>query len=136
MTADDRPPAGPPPDAAAAGRAPVPPAPPASEGATAAGPTKPAAPPRTRTSAAFKTTLAGAVVLVLLLVFILENTQSVKISYFGATGHVSLGIALLLAAAGGALLAALVGGARILQVRRFAKRRHRGGAVDRAARTG
>ena len=61
--------------------------------------------------------------LILLLVFILENTQSVKISYFGASGHVALGVALLLAAVGGALLVGLLGAGRIAQVRRHAKRR-------------
>ena len=85
----------------------------------------PQPPPRTRTSAAFKVLVAGLVVLVLLLVFILENTQSVKVSYFGATGHISLGVALLLAAVAGALLAALIGGGRILQVRRHVKRARR-----------
>ncbi|MGH2833933.1 MAG: lipopolysaccharide assembly protein LapA domain-containing protein [Solirubrobacteraceae bacterium] len=59
--------------------------------------------------------------LILLLIFILENTQQVKISYLGATGHLALGIALLLAAAAGALLTALIGGARILQLRRRIK---------------
>lgn len=60
--------------------------------------------------------------LILLLVFILENTESVKISYFGATGHISLGVALLLAAVGGALLVGLVGMARMLQLRRRIRR--------------
>jgi uncharacterized integral membrane protein len=78
--------------------------------------------PATRTSGAFKSLLAGAIVLVLLLVFILENTQSVKISYFGATGHLALGVALLLAAVGGALLAGVLGAARIAQLRRHARR--------------
>lgn len=79
------------------------------------------APKRTRTSVAFNSLVAGAVVLILLLVFILENTQSVKISYFGASGHISLGVALLLAAVGGALLVGLAGAARVLQLRRRIK---------------
>ena len=72
---------------------------------------------RTRTSVAFNSLLAGVIVLILLLLFILETTQSVKISYFGATGHISLGVALLLAAVGGALLVGLAGAARVLQLR-------------------
>jgi lipopolysaccharide assembly protein A len=80
-------------------------------------------PPRTRTSTAFSGFVAGAIVLILLLIFILENTQSVKISYFGASGHVALGVALLLAAVGGALLVGILGAARIAQVKRDAKRR-------------
>jgi uncharacterized integral membrane protein len=87
----------------------------------------PATPPRTRTSAAFQGLVAGAIILILLLVFILENTQSVKISYFGANGHVPLGVALLLAAVGGALLVGVLGAARIAQIRRHAKRRARPG---------
>lgn len=74
--------------------------------------------PRTRTAMAHNTLLASLVVLILLLVFIIENTQSVKIAYFGAGFHLPLGVALLLAAIGGALLVGIVGGARILQLRR------------------
>ena len=83
--------------------------------------------PRTRTGAAFKTLIAGSIVLILLLVFILENTESVNISYFGAGGHLPLGVALLIAAIGGALLVGIVGGARIMQLHRHVKRsvRHR-----------
>jgi uncharacterized integral membrane protein len=68
--------------------------------------------------------ISGVIVLVLLLVFILENTQSVQITYFGASGHLALGVALLLAAVGGALLVGIVGTARITQLKRHAKRRH------------
>lgn len=88
-------------------------------------PPPPSAGPPTRTSAAFKSLVAAAIVLVLLLVFILENTQSVKIGYFGASAHVPLGVALLLAAAGGALLIAVVGTVRITQLRRYSKRQRR-----------
>jgi uncharacterized integral membrane protein len=96
------------------------PSPPASES-----PQVQAKPPRTRTSTAFSGFVAGAIVLILLLIFILENTQSVKISYFGASGHVALGVALLLAAVGGALLVGILGAARIAQVRRHATRHSR-----------
>lgn len=81
--------------------------------------------PRTRTSAAFNGLLAGAIVLILLLVFILENTVSVKISYFGASGHLPLGVALLIAAVAGALLIGIVGTARIAQLRRHLRRQRR-----------
>ena len=66
--------------------------------------------------------VAGAIVLILLLIFILENTQTVKISFLGAGGHVPLGVALLLGAVGGALLTGALGAARIAQVRRHTKR--------------
>jgi len=60
--------------------------------------------------------------LLLLLIFILENTQSVTISFLGADGDVPLGVALLLAAVGGALVVGLVGIARVVQLRKRAKR--------------
>lgn len=81
--------------------------------------------PRTRTGAAHASLITSVVLLILLLVFILENMQSVKISFFGASGHVAAGIALLLAAVGGALIVGVVGTARIAQVKRVAKRRRR-----------
>lgn len=79
-------------------------------------------PPQTRTSRAFSGLVAGAVLLILLLIFILENTQTVNISFLGASGHIDLGVALLLAAVGGALLAGALGAARIAQVRRHTRR--------------
>ena len=90
----------------------------------AAGPPAPARGeiPNTRTARAYNTLIAGAIVLILLLVFILENTESVKISYFGASFHMPLGVALLLAAIGGALLVGIVGTARIVQLRRRVRR--------------
>jgi uncharacterized integral membrane protein len=81
--------------------------------------------PRTKTGIAFGSLIAGAIVLIVLLVFILENTESVKISFFGASGNLPLGVALLLAAIGGGLLVGIVGAARIIQLRRHVRRRRR-----------
>ncbi len=80
---------------------------------------------RTRVSSAFTGVLAALVVLTLLLVFIFENTKSVRISYFGGSGHMAIGVALLLAAIGGALLVGILGSARILQLRVRLRRAHR-----------
>jgi uncharacterized integral membrane protein len=66
--------------------------------------------------------VVGVIVLIVLLVFMLENTQSVKVSFFGADGHLPLGVALLLAAVGGAVLVALVAIARLAQLRLRARR--------------
>jgi uncharacterized integral membrane protein len=77
----------------------------------------------------------GAVVLVLLLVFILENGNNVDISFFGAHGHMPLGVALLLAAALGVLLVVIPGTGRIIQLRRTA-RRHRKTDARAAAQAG
>ena len=66
-------------------------------------------------------------VLVLLLIFILQNTQPVEVSYFGFAGTVPLAVAMLLAAIAGVLLAATAGALRIFQLRRRVPRsaRHR-----------
>jgi uncharacterized integral membrane protein len=71
-----------------------------------------------------------AVVLLLLLIFVLQNGQDAKISYFGAHGSLPQGVALLLAAVFGILLVALPGTARIIQLR-IRDRRHRGAARTR-----
>ena len=63
--------------------------------------------PRTRIRAVLVRFGLMAVVLLLLLVFILENSQRVDIGYFGAHGHLPLGVALLLAAVLGILLAVI-----------------------------
>lgn len=69
--------------------------------------------------------ISGAVILVLLLVFILMNTQSVEVHLYGADVSAPLGVSLLLAAILGVLLVAVPGGGRILQLRRATKRLHR-----------
>ncbi len=60
--------------------------------------------------------------LILLLVFILENTESVTINFLGASGRLGLGLALLAAAVAGALIVAILGVARIAQLRKLRKR--------------
>jgi lipopolysaccharide assembly protein A len=77
---------------------------------------------RTRFSGLWLTATAAAVVLLVLLVFIIENGQSVNIAFFGAHGHLPLGVALLLAAICGVLLVAVPGYGRILQLRRALRR--------------
>lgn len=73
---------------------------------------------RTRLSGAWVGVVVGAVVLALLLVFILQNTKSVKVSFFSLSGSMPLGVALLLSAVGGVLLAGVVASLRIWQLRR------------------
>jgi uncharacterized integral membrane protein len=67
----------------------------------------------------------SALVLLLLLIFILENGQRVSISYFGAHGHLPLGVALLLAAVLGVLVVVIPGTGRIIQLRITARRHQR-----------
>ena len=80
---------------------------------------------RTRMGGLWAGLAVAAVVLLLLLVFILENQQEARIGFFGAHGRLPLGVALLLAAVGGALLVIVPGTARIIQLRRAARRHHR-----------
>lgn len=75
-----------------------------------------------RTSGIWSATVALIVVLILLAVFILQNTQRVEVSYFGWNGQAPLSATLLIAAAGGALLVASAGALRILQLRRRVKK--------------
>jgi uncharacterized integral membrane protein len=79
---------------------------------------------RTRMGGVWAAAALFAVVLLLLLIFILENGRQVDIAYFGAHGHLPLGVALLLAAVLGILLVVIPGAGRIIQLRRTA-RRHR-----------
>lgn len=61
--------------------------------------------------------ISAAFVLLLLLIFILQNGQAAKVSFLGAHGSLPMGVALLLAAIFGVLLVALPGTVRILQLR-------------------
>jgi len=72
---------------------------------------------RTRISGVWIGVIVATLVLALLLVFILQNTKSVRISYFTAHGAMPLGVALLLATVGGVLLAGTVASLRIWQLR-------------------
>ena len=86
---------------------------------------------RTRVGALWMSVILAAVVLVLLLVFIIENSARVDISFLGVHGHLPLGVALLLAAVSGILLVAIPGTGRIIQLRRQVRRGRRAYAEDR-----
>ena len=87
---------------------------------------------RTRISGLWVSVGFFAVILLLLLIFILQNGAKVDISYMGAHGHLPLGVALLLSAVCGVLLVVLAGAARISQLRTVA-RRHRRADANRAS---
>ena len=80
---------------------------------------------RTRVGGIWVASALFAVVLLLLLIFILENGQRADIGYFGAHGHLPLGVALLLAAVLGVLLVVIPGTGRIMQLRLVARRHRR-----------
>lgn len=86
---------------------------------------QPAAPrkvARSRMGGVWVTLIVAAFVLLLLLVFILQNGQQAQVSFLGAHGELPMGVALLLAAIFGVLLVALPGTARILQLRASGRR--------------
>lgn len=76
----------------------------------------------TRSAALWTGLVGGAVVLLLLLVFIVQNQQNTEINLIFWTATLPLGVSLLIAAIGGALLVGLAGALRILQLRRAAKK--------------
>jgi len=67
-------------------------------------------------------TIGLGLVLILLVVLILQNTQQVEVSFLWGEGTPPLAAALLIAAAGGILVTAIAGSLRILQLRRRVKR--------------
>ena len=69
--------------------------------------------------------IAGALVLIVVLIFIIENAHAVTITFFGAHLRISLAVALLLAAIAGALIMAAAGTARITQLRMSVRRSRR-----------
>lgn len=60
---------------------------------------------------------AFVLLLILLIVFMIQNSQSVHIHYLGASGRLPLSIAMLISAVVGAFLAILIGSARIIQLK-------------------
>jgi len=78
---------------------------------------------RSRISSLWVAFALFAVVLVLLLVFILENSQSVDINFFGAHGHLPLGGARILTTKLGIVLVVLAWFARGVRVRAAAHRK-------------
>jgi lipopolysaccharide assembly protein A len=90
---------------------------------------------RTRISGLWVAVGFFAVVLLLLLIFILQNGTKVDVSYMGAHGHLPLGVAMLLSAVCGVLLVVLAGAARISQLRATA-RKHRRIDAKRVKATG
>jgi uncharacterized integral membrane protein len=79
----------------------------------------------TRISAAWVAVAIGVVLGVGLIAFIVQNTRSIEIKFFGANGHVPAAVALLAAAVIGAIVVLVVGVSRITQLRISARRRSR-----------
>lgn len=69
-----------------------------------------------RTAAAWIALIAGAIVLILLLIFVLQNNVPTQFHYLGMDFTLPLGVAMLLSAIAGALIMALVGSMRMIQM--------------------
>jgi len=65
------------------------------------------------------------VILVLLIILILENQQTVSVTYLGLNGSLPLGTALLIAAVAGGAIVTIVGVIRLTQLRIMARRARR-----------
>lgn len=76
---------------------------------------------RTRTGAAWVGIVVGAAVLVLLIVFMLQNTVPVEVAFFGLRGTAPLALTLLIAGVGFAVVTLVVGSLRIRQLRRTSR---------------
>lgn len=81
----------------------------------------------TRAAALWSAMIVGFVILILLLVFISQNTDSTAIHFIGWTWNLPVGVAILLAAVCGGLVTVAAGTARIVQLRRAAKKNLQGG---------
>jgi uncharacterized integral membrane protein len=62
--------------------------------------------------------ILGTVILVLLLIFILQNNESTGFSFLGLDFSLPLGVAMLFAAIAGVLITALLGSVRLFKVSR------------------
>jgi uncharacterized integral membrane protein len=81
----------------------------------------------TRAAALWSALITGFVILIVLLVFIMQNTDSTTINFFGWEWNLPVGVSILLAAVCGGLLTVAVGTARIVQLRRAAKKNFKAG---------
>lgn len=75
-----------------------------------------------RTGAAWTAVTAALLLLVLLVVFILQNQADVRIKFLGWSGTTPVGVALLVAAVAAGVLVGIAATARVTQLRRRAKR--------------
>jgi uncharacterized integral membrane protein len=82
---------------------------------------------RTRLSGAWTAIVIGLLALVVILVFILQNQQSVQIKFLMFEGNLPLAVALLFALILGSVIVFAFGAARILQLRMVAGRARRKG---------
>ncbi|WP_313812477.1 LapA family protein [Glutamicibacter sp.] len=78
--------------------------------------------PVTKLVKLWSTTILGIILLALLIVFIAQNQDLVTVRFFAMQGQLNLGLALFIAALGGALIVTVLGVIRVLQIRALARR--------------
>ena len=66
--------------------------------------------------------ILGAIITIMLLVFIIQNNTAAQFQYFGWTFSLPLGVAMLLAAIAGVLVAGIIGSVRIFILSRKLKK--------------
>lgn len=81
----------------------------------------------TKAAALWGALITGFLVLIILLIFIAQNTESAEFAFLGWHWSLPLGVAILFAAVAGGLLAVAVGAVRIYQLRRAAKKNLKAG---------
>jgi uncharacterized integral membrane protein len=79
----------------------------------------------TRAAALWSALIVGFVILIVLLIFIAQNTDSATYHFLGWNWSLPNGVAILLAAVLGGLITTLAGAARIVQLRRAAKKNYK-----------
>ena len=108
-----------------------PPAPQATSSDTSKPAKKPGAPEDavkfTRAAALWGSLIFGFLILIVLLIFIAQNTESAEFAFLNLSWSLPLGVAILFAAVAGGLLTVAVGAVRIFQLRRAAKKNLKAG---------
>ncbi|OBH82061.1 lipopolysaccharide assembly LapA domain-containing protein [Mycobacterium sp. E2989] len=79
----------------------------------------------TRLAAAWWALVVGLLILIVLLVFVAQNTESITVHFLGFHWNLPVGVGYLLSAVAGATTTVLVGAARMIQLRRAAKKQLR-----------
>lgn len=78
--------------------------------------------PSTRTGTVWVALGAAALIAIVLIIFLAQNTRSTEITFLWMSTSTSLAVALLIAAVGSVLLTLILGTARIGQLRRLVRR--------------
>jgi len=81
----------------------------------------------TKAAALWGALVTGFLILIVLLIFIAQNTESTEFAFLGWRWNQPLGVAIMFAAVAGGLLTFVVGAVRIVQLRRAAKKNLKAG---------